>query len=51
MLSLVEKMDKANGYIFGSVDERSIGSMLSQAAGAEFDQDTIQSLQDKYMVS
>ena len=51
MQSLVGKMDKANGYIFGNVDERSVGSMLSQATGAEFDQDAIQSLQDKYMDS
>ena len=49
MLSLVEKMDKANGYVFGSIGERSIGSMLSQAVGADFDQDNVQCLQEKYM--
>ena len=32
-------MDKANGYVFGSGEERNIQRMLSCAVGAEFDHD------------
>ena len=39
MLRLKNAVDKANGYIFGSGEQRNIQSLLSTAVGAEFEQE------------
>jgi cyclopropane fatty-acyl-phospholipid synthase-like methyltransferase len=49
MLRVMQVIDKANGYVFGDLEERNIQEMLSYAAGANFEYDKIQNVREKYM--
>ncbi|XP_067666928.1 GPN-loop GTPase 2-like [Haliotis asinina] len=49
MLRVMKSVDKANGYVFGDTEERSIQSLLSCAVGAEFEYDKIRDVREKYM--
>ena len=49
MLRVMKQVDKANGYVFGQVEERDIQSLLSCAVGAEFEYEKIQHIQEKHM--
>ncbi|VUZ41940.1 unnamed protein product [Hymenolepis diminuta] len=40
--------DKANGYIFGTDEQRSLQAMMSCAAGAEFTNDLVCMVQERY---
>ena len=42
-------IDKANGYSYGDVEERSLQSLMSCAVAAEFDYEKIAKIQDKYI--
>ncbi|XP_064607732.1 GPN-loop GTPase 2-like isoform X2 [Liolophura sinensis] len=48
MLRLMKEVDKANGYVFGDLEERNIESMLSCAVGAEFQYEKIKDVREKY---
>lgn len=48
-MAVMKQMDKANGYMFTDNEERSIGNLLSQAVGDDFQQETIQHVQEKYV--
>jgi hypothetical protein len=48
LLRLKNTIDKANGYIFGSGEERNIQSLLSSAVGAEYEQQRTGFLRDAY---
>ncbi|XP_013414423.1 GPN-loop GTPase 2 [Lingula anatina] len=49
MLRVIREVDKANGYVFGDMEERSIQELLSCAVGAEFEYEKIQTVAEKYM--
>ncbi|CAH1797002.1 unnamed protein product [Owenia fusiformis] len=49
LLRVMQCVDKANGYVFGDLEERNIHSLLSCAVGAEFEYEKIQDIQEKYM--
>ena len=49
MLRVMKSIDKANGYVFGDLDERNIQSLMSCAVGAEFEYEKISRVQEKYM--
>ncbi|KAL4226215.1 GPN-loop GTPase 2 [Mactra antiquata] len=51
MLRVMQTIDKANGYVFGDLEERNIQSMLSCAAGAQFESEKIQTVSEKYVDS
>lgn len=42
-------MDKCNGYVFGSLEDRNLESLMSCAVGAEFEYDKIKDVKEKYM--
>jgi hypothetical protein len=48
LLRLKNSIDKANGYIFGSGEERSIQTLLSSAVGAEYEHERTGFIRDKY---
>jgi len=48
MLRLKNAVDKANGYIFGSGEERNIQALLSSAVGAEYEHERTGFLRDAY---
>ncbi len=41
-------VDKGNGYVFGNEEQRSLQSMMSCAAGAEFTNDYVCMAQERY---
>lgn len=45
----IQAIDKANGYIYGSGEERSIQRLLSCAVGAEWEHDRIGVPRDTFM--
>ena len=49
MLRVMQVVDKANGYVFGDLEERNLQSLLSCAVGAEFEYEKIRLVQEKYM--
>lgn len=49
MLRVMQVVDKANGYVFGDLEERNIQQMLSCAVGAQFEYEKIQNVREKYM--
>lgn len=49
MLRVMRVVDKANGYVFGDLEERNMQSLLSCAIGAEFEYEKIQDVHEKYM--
>lgn len=49
MLRVMQVVDKANGYVFGDLEERNLQNLLSCAAGAEFEYEKIQNIREKYM--
>lgn len=49
MLSVIRQVDKANGYCYGTNEERNIQSMLSAAVGADFEFFKSATVQEKYM--
>ena len=51
MLRVMQSVDKANGYVFGDLEERNLQSLLSCAVGAEFEYEKIRLVQEKYMNS
>lgn len=51
MLRVMQVIDKANGYVFGDLEERNIQSMLSCAVGAEFEYEKIQTVSEKFIDS
>ena len=51
MLRVMQSVDKANGYVFGDLEERNLQSLLSCAVGAEFEYKKIRLVQEKYMNS
>lgn len=49
MLRVMKVADKANGYVFGDLEERDMQSLMSCAIGAEFEYEKIQDIREKYM--
>ncbi|KAL8562625.1 GPN-loop GTPase 2 [Nucella lapillus] len=49
MLRVKNAADKANGYVFGKEEERTMESLMSCAMGAEFEYQKIQDIQEKYV--
>ncbi|XP_076443792.1 GPN-loop GTPase 2-like [Babylonia areolata] len=49
MLRVKNAADKANGYVFGKEEERSMESLMSCAVGAEFQYQKVQHIQEKYV--
>ncbi|XP_037080648.1 GPN-loop GTPase 2-like [Pollicipes pollicipes] len=49
MHRLVRLIDKANGYVFGAGEERSIQSLLACAVGAEFQDDVVGAAAERYL--
>jgi len=49
MVNVLKEVDKANGYCFGTKEERNIQRMLSSAVGAEFDFFKSATVHEKYM--
>lgn len=49
MLRVMQVVDKANGYVFGDLEDRNMQNLLSCAVGAEFEYEKIQNVQEKYM--
>lgn len=49
MLRVIQTVDKANGYVFGDLEERNIQALMSCAVGAEFEYEKIQGIREKYM--
>ena len=49
MMRMLQQVDKANGYVFGDLEERNIQTLLSCAVGAEFEYDKIKDIREKYM--
>jgi len=49
MLRVLRAVDKANGYVFGDTEERSLQQMLSCAVGAEFEYEKIHTVQEKFV--
>lgn len=49
MLRVMRQVDKANGYVFGDLEERDIQSMMSCAVQAEFEYEKIKDVREKYM--
>ena len=49
MMRVMQAVDKANGYLFGDLEERNMQSLLSCAVGAEFEYDKIKDVREKYM--
>ena len=49
MWRVMQSIDKANGYVFGAEDERTLQSLMSCAAGAEFEYEKIANIREKYM--
>ena len=49
MMRVMKQVDKANGYVFGDVEERNIQSLLSCAVGAEFEAEKVDRIQEKFM--
>ncbi|PNF35351.1 GPN-loop GTPase 2 [Cryptotermes secundus] len=48
LLRLKNTVDKANGYIFGSGEERSVQALLSSAVGAEYEHERTGFIRDTY---
>ncbi|KDR16578.1 GPN-loop GTPase 2 [Zootermopsis nevadensis] len=48
LLRLKNAIDKANGYIFGSREERNVQALLSSAVGAEYEQERSGFVRDTY---
>ncbi|KAK1156879.1 GPN-loop GTPase 2-like [Acipenser oxyrinchus oxyrinchus] len=51
MVQVMKVVDKANGYCFGDLEERSMEAMMSAAVGAEFHFASTLAVQDKYLES
>ena len=49
MLRVMQNVDKANGYVFGENDERTLHSLMSCASGAEFEYEKITNIREKHM--
>ncbi|KAK7009701.1 GPN-loop GTPase 2 [Biomphalaria glabrata] len=49
MMRVLKSVDKCNGYVFGSVEDRSLEALMSCAVGAEFEYDKIKNVKEKYM--
>lgn len=49
VLRVLQVVDKANGYVFGDLEERSMKNLMSVAAGASFEYEKIQNIREKYM--
>lgn len=49
MVRLLRAVDKANGYVFGAGEQRSIQSLLACAVGAEFQDDLVGGAADRYV--
>ncbi|XP_006819703.2 GPN-loop GTPase 2-like [Saccoglossus kowalevskii] len=49
MLQVLKTVDKANGYVFGDLEERNLQSLMSTALGADFQYFQAPSVQEKYM--
>lgn len=37
VFNLMKVVDKANGYVFGDLEERSVNKLMSVAVGADFE--------------
>uniref|UniRef100_A0A2P2I0L5 GPN-loop GTPase 2 n=2 Tax=Hirondellea gigas TaxID=1518452 RepID=A0A2P2I0L5_9CRUS len=48
LLNVMKAVDKANGYVYGTNEERNIQRLLSCAVGAQFDDDRIGAVKDMY---
>ncbi len=49
MLRVMQEVDKANGYVYGSGEERNLQSLMSCAVGAEFQYEKIANIREKHM--
>lgn len=49
MLRVMKVVDKANGYVFGDLEDRNLQSLMSCAIGAEFEYEKIKDVREKYM--
>nr|CAD7434564.1 unnamed protein product [Timema monikensis] len=48
LLKVKNAVDKANGYIYGSGEERSVQALLACAVGAEYESERVGSMKDTY---
>ncbi|KAG7161277.1 GPN-loop GTPase 2-like, partial [Homarus americanus] len=51
LLTVMKAVDKANGYVYGSGEERNIQRLLSCAVGGEWEHDRIGAARDQFMES
>ncbi|XP_038047388.1 GPN-loop GTPase 2-like [Patiria miniata] len=49
MLDVLKVVDKANGYVFGDLEERNMQALMSCAVGADFEYFKTASAQEKYV--
>lgn len=49
VLNVIKTIDKANGYVFGDLEERNLKALMSCAIGADFEFFKTASVQEKYM--
>ncbi|KAK3098562.1 hypothetical protein FSP39_020655 [Pinctada imbricata] len=49
MYRVMKQVDKANGYLFGDVEERNMTSLMSCAVESEFEYEKIKDVREKYM--
>jgi hypothetical protein len=50
MLRVMQAVDRANGYIYGSDDaERSLSALVGTSVAAEFEYDKIGKIQEKFV--
>ncbi|XP_071820033.1 GPN-loop GTPase 2-like [Apostichopus japonicus] len=49
VFNLMKVVDKANGYVFGDLEERSVNKLMSVAVGADFEYFRSAAVQEKYM--
>ncbi|XP_072036008.1 GPN-loop GTPase 2-like [Amphiura filiformis] len=49
ILGVMKLVDKANGYVFGDLEDRNMNALMSCAVGADFEYFKAASVQEKYM--
>ncbi|XP_006631334.2 GPN-loop GTPase 2 [Lepisosteus oculatus] len=49
MVQVIRQVDKANGYCFGDLEQRSLTAMMSAAVGADFHFNSSLAVQEKYV--
>jgi len=49
LLRLIRRVDQANGYVYGSAEERDVAALLSTAVAAEFQYEAIGAVQERHV--